>query len=92
MEAAKLQGGSFLGALVRWAVLIFGFVAAIQQVGVATDIINIVVTGMVAMVALAGGIAFGIAGKDFAGDILKKMKTMNSASFPCRSEPWMLTC
>jgi hypothetical protein len=70
MEAAKIHGGAALGALAKWAVLIFGFLAAISQIGIAQDIINIVVTGAVAMVALAGGIAFGIAGKDFAGALL----------------------
>ena len=74
MEAAHLKGGAALGSLVKWAVIIFGFLAAIQQIGVAADIINIVVTGLVAMVALAGGIAFGIAGKDVAAEILQKAK------------------
>ena len=74
MEAAKLKGGATLGGLTKWAVLIFGILAAIQQLGVATDIINIVVTGFVAMVALAGGIAFGIAGKEVAGEALQKLK------------------
>jgi len=74
VETANLSGGAILGSMVKWAVLIFGFLAAVQQVGVAADIINIVVTGIVAMVALAGGIAFGIAGKDFAADVLMKVK------------------
>lgn len=74
VEAAKLDIGKALGTVTRWAVLIFGFLAAVQQLGVAKDIINIVVTGLVAMVALAGGIAFGIAGKDVAGELLKKAK------------------
>lgn len=76
VEAAHLKSSKLLSSLTRWAVLIFGFLAAVQQLGVASDIINIVVTGFVAMVALAGGIAFGIAGKDAAADILKKAKTL----------------
>jgi len=74
VEAANLKSGKSLGLATKWVVLVFGFMAAMQQLGVAADIINIVVTGFVAMVALAGGIAFGIAGKDVAGDILKKIK------------------
>ena len=76
VETAHLKGGKSLGLVVKWVVLVFGFLAAVQQLGVATDIINIMITGFVAMVALAGGIAFGIAGKDVAGDILKKAKAL----------------
>ncbi|MDP3963685.1 MAG: hypothetical protein Q8Q39_04270 [bacterium] len=74
METAKLHGGDTLGSITKWAILLFGYLAAVQQLGVAEDIINIVVTGVVAMIALGGGIAFGIAGKDFAAGVLKKME------------------
>lgn len=74
METAKLRGGDTMGSIAKWAVLVFGYLAAVQQLGVAEDIINIFVTGFVAMVALSGGIAFGIAGKDFASDVLKRVK------------------
>lgn len=73
VEAARLKSGAVLGSLAKWATLLFGFLAAVQQLGVAKDIINIFVTGFVAMVALAGGIAFGVAGKDFASDALKRL-------------------
>ena len=74
METAKLGGGEALGSITKWAILVFGYLAAVQQLGVAEDIINIVVMGVVAMIALGGGIAFGIAGKDFAAGVLKRME------------------
>jgi hypothetical protein len=63
-----------LGSLTWWAVVIFGFFAALSQLGVAVSIINSLVTGFVAMLAIAGGIAFGLGGKGVAQEILEKFR------------------
>jgi len=62
------------GEIARWAITIFAFLAALSQLGVASDLIRILVTGFVAMLALAGGLAFGLGGQDSARDWLKKMQ------------------
>jgi hypothetical protein len=54
--------------------VIFGFLAALIQLGVATSLINTLFIGLVAMLALAGGLAFGLGGKDEAALILKKLR------------------
>ncbi len=74
VKSARLYGANFLGTLTWWAVLIFGFLAALLQMGVAVSIINTLITGFVAMLAIAGGIAFGLGGKDFAGSLLERFK------------------
>ena len=74
VKSAKLHSPSFLGALTWWAVVVFGFFAALLQLEVAVSIINSLVTGFIAMLALAGGIAFGLGGKDVASGILKKLE------------------
>jgi hypothetical protein len=33
-----------------------------------------VITGIIAMIALAGGIAFGLGGRDYAAHLLKKLQ------------------
>ena len=71
---AKLESASFVALIVRWAVFVFGFMAAVSQLGVAQDIINIAMSGMVAMLALAGGLAFGLGGKGFAEEVLERLK------------------
>lgn len=58
----------------RWAIIIFVLLAVLNQLGVATDLIRILFTGFVAMVALAGGIAFGLGGKDSAREILDSIR------------------
>lgn len=74
VKSAKLQGYKFLGSLTWWAVVVFGFLAAVSQLGVAQDIINTLVGGFVAMLALAGGIAFGLGGKDYAAFLVSRIK------------------
>ncbi|MDP1706483.1 MAG: hypothetical protein Q8L36_01560 [bacterium] len=74
VKSAQLHSANFLGSLAWWAVSIFGFLAALSQLGIAVSIINALVTGLVAMLALAGGIAFGLGGKDYAASLLNKMR------------------
>ena len=54
----------------QWAINIFVILAVLNQLGVASDLIRILFTGVVAMIALAGGIAFGLGGQENAKDIL----------------------
>lgn len=74
VKSAKLHAAYFLASLTWWAVVVFGFLAALSQLGVAVAIINALVTGLVAMIALAGGIAFGLGGKDYAANLVSKVK------------------
>ena len=64
----------FVAGIAKWSVLIFGFFAALLQLRVAPSLIEVLFTGFVAMVALAGGLAFGLGGKDLAHDTLKNLK------------------
>lgn len=58
----------------RWSVLIFVFLVVLNQLGIASDLIRILFSGIVAMVALAGGLAFGLGGKEAAKDIIEKLR------------------
>ncbi len=72
--AAKLHATRFLGGAIWWVVIVFGGLTALYQLGVATSIINTLITGLIAMIALAGGLAFGLGGKDYAAHIMKKIQ------------------
>lgn len=74
VEAAKLESADFLAGLSKWAILIFTFMAALVQLEIAPDLIRVLFTGLVAMLALAGGLAFGLGGKDHAHKLLTKLK------------------
>lgn len=74
VKSARLHSAHFLSSLTWWAVVIFGFLAALSQLGIAVSIVNALVTGFVAMLALAGGIAFGLGGRDYAASLIGKVK------------------
>lgn len=58
----------------RWAVLVFVILVALNQLGIASDLIRILFAGIVALIAIAGGLAFGLGGKDIARDILEHLR------------------
>lgn len=72
--SARLHAANFLGALTWWSVVVFGFLTALNQLRIATEIIQTVITGLIAMLALAGGIAFGLGGKDYATHLLERFR------------------
>ena len=72
--SARLHAAHFLGTLVWWVVVVFGFLAALSQLNIAAQIVQTLITGFIAMLALAGGLAFGLGGKDYAGHLLNKLK------------------
>lgn len=65
--------GAFVGVVARWAIWIFALVAALLQLGVATILLQTFITGLVAMLAIAFGLAFGLGGKDAAASAIEKM-------------------
>lgn len=71
---AKLHAAKALGALTWWTVFIFGLLTALLQLGIAVSIINTLITGLIAMLALAGGLAFGLGGKEYAAHLIEKLR------------------
>jgi len=63
-----------LSVLVRWAIIVFAFLAALVQLNVASYLIQTLFTGFVALLAIAGGLAFGLGGKDAAQEFVNKLK------------------
>ncbi|MBI2463231.1 MAG: hypothetical protein HYV65_03295 [Candidatus Spechtbacteria bacterium] len=75
LQATELGGSSrFVGLVTRWAVWAFGILAALNQLGVATAMVNTLFMGIVAMLALASGLAFGLGGQGVAREILEGIK------------------
>jgi hypothetical protein len=72
--SAKLRAAQFLGSLTWWAVVVFGLLAALTQLNIASSIIQTLVTGFIAMLALAGGLAFGLGGKDYANHLIGRLR------------------
>jgi len=64
------ESANMVATAAQWTINGFVILAVLNQLGVASDLIRILFTGIVAMVALAGGIAFGLGGQKNAQDIL----------------------
>jgi len=73
-DAAGLASSGAVAGIVKWSILIFGFTMALVQLGIATTLIQTIVIGLIAMVALAGGLAFGLGGKDQAARVLERLR------------------
>ena len=73
-RAAHLPSAGFLGGVAKWAIWIFAILAALYQLGIAGPLVQTLFTAFVAMVALAGGLAFGLGGKDVAARYLERLR------------------
>ena len=74
VAASGLKSGPFVSSVVKWAVLIFAFITALDQLGIAQTFVNTLYIGLVGMLALAGGLAFGLGGKEHASEFISKIK------------------
>jgi hypothetical protein len=69
--SAGLGNPDLLANIARIAVLAFGLVIAVNQVGVATTLVNTLFMGIVGALALALGLSFGLGGRDTASQIVQ---------------------
>ena len=63
------SNSELLGTVAHYAILAFAVIAAVDQLGIAETQVNTLFIGLVAMVALALGLAFGLGGQHTAAQI-----------------------
>jgi Conserved TM helix len=71
-----------LATVTRVAVWGFTIVVAVNQLGIATTLINTLLIGIVGALSIAFGLAFGLGGRDRAGQILDSMGRKLEAAGP----------
>jgi len=72
-HAARLTvSQNFLGALAKWSIWILGLFFALNQLGIGEQLIQILFTGLVAGLAIAIGLAFGLGGRDAAARVIDR--------------------
>jgi Conserved TM helix len=72
-RATRLGDSATIGAVARYAIWIFVIFAAVSQLQVLNNIIQPLIYGIIAMLALAGGLAFGLGGREAAARMLDKV-------------------
>lgn len=69
-DSADLGNPDLLAKLAAGAVWAFGIVIAVNQLGIATTLVNTLFMGLVGAIALALGLAFGLGGRETAGQVV----------------------
>ena len=74
VEGARVSYAAMAGTIAKWAVWIFAIFAILVQLGVARSLILTLFQGLVALLVISAGIAFGLGGKDIAGEMLRDLR------------------
>ncbi len=76
-HASKSLGGTssnLLSTTAKYALFFFTGLVVLNQLGIAADLVRILFTGIVAMLAIGGGLAFGLGGQDSAKKVLGELE------------------
>src|SRR5512141_17452 len=86
IRGATAQAGfsnpDLLATITRVAVWAFGIVVAVNQIGIAQTLVNTLFMGFVGALALAAGLAFGLGGRETAGQIVQGWYNRGRANQP----------
>jgi len=72
-KAANVDQANMLGLVARYAIWGFAFIIALAELGIASAFMQILFTGLIASLAIALGLAFGLGGKEAAARALDKV-------------------
>jgi flagellar biosynthesis protein FliQ len=73
-RAAEFASAPFLGVIAKWIILVFAILIAMDQIAILQGFSQILFTGVVAMLTIAGGLAFGLGGRDAAKRYIEKIE------------------
>lgn len=74
VERIKVGYGGIVSAVIKWSIWIFAILAILEQLGIARPLMQTLFTGLVAMLVISFGIAFGLGGKEVAAELLQDFK------------------
>lgn len=74
LSASDLGSADTVALITRYAIIIFAFLAALAQLGIASSMIQTLFLGLVAFLAIAGGLSFGLGGQGVAKDLLEHIR------------------
>lgn len=74
VESIRVGYGQIVSAIIKWSIWIFAIIMILYQLGIGRPFMETLFTGLVAMLVISLGIAFGLGGKDVAAEILQDLK------------------
>ena len=73
-RAAGAHSGNLAGTVAKYAIWITAVLAVLNQLGVATEFVQTLFTGLVVALSLAFGLAFGLGGKEAAARTIERIR------------------
>ncbi len=73
-EKVDFPYAKFTGVIIKTAIWVFALFAILIQLGIARELMLAMFYGLIALISLAGGLAFGLGGKDAATKMIEEMK------------------
>lgn len=70
--SAGFRHPELLANVARASVWIFAIIVAVNQIGIAQELVNTIFMGAVALVVIALGLSFGLGGRDIAANVLRR--------------------
>ena len=77
-QAANVRSANMLGSITRYAIWTFAFIIALSELGIASSFMQILLTGLIAALAIACGLAFGLGGKEAASKAIDRFTDRKS--------------
>lgn len=78
-KAASISSANMLASITKYAIWGFALIIAFSELGIATAFMQILFTGLIAALALALGLSFGLGGKEAAARAIENIsKDMSS--------------
>jgi uncharacterized protein YacL len=76
LSFAKSTTADALGVASKYTVVAFAVLAALSQLNIADILVQTLFIGFVSMLTIAGGLAFGLGGKDVVRELLESMRNV----------------
>lgn len=74
LSFAKANTANVLGLAAKYTIVTFAVLAALSQLDIAEILVQILFIGFISMLTIAGGLAFGLGGKDMVHELLEDVK------------------
>ena len=73
-EATGIRIYSLVASVAKWIIIVITGLVVLEQIGIQTAVLQIFAGGLSLMIALAGGLAFGLGGQYHAKELLDEIK------------------
>lgn len=74
VEGIRVGYGQVVSAIVKWSIWVFAALAILHQLGIAPVFMETLFVGIVAMLTISFGLAFGLGGRETAAEILQDLR------------------